>query len=303
MPKLLIATPAFGDMYYTPYVLGIFRLQRWLGRNNWSSSFASISYADIVEARNFLLTHWYDKTDASHVLFIDADMGFEPELIASMLALDQPLVGVIYPKRQVDVQRVAALAAKGETAERAVARAHEFIVRPVRGRLPRRRKGFIEVAACGAGILLVRRDCIKTMLAKLPELSDAGAKKNSPLAKNLDRLIRAFEPLMVDGARLSEDFAFCHRWRELCRGEIWASVDQAVTHVGLQRFASRYVDAAGGPRIVAGGKAVRAPAPGQKARAVRLPPAAVKERGKGPRVITGKLALPKKRDKGKPVKH
>jgi hypothetical protein len=79
---------------------------------------------------------------------------------------------------------------------------------------------FIEVEGCGAGILLIKRSCIETMLQTLPEISDAKAKTASPLAKHLDRLIRAFDALYVDGLRLSEDFSFCHRWRHGCKGEV-----------------------------------------------------------------------------------
>ena len=81
-------------MFYTPYVRSIVRLQRQLMRNKWDTLFASIAYADIVESRSFLLTHWYDKTDATHLLFIDADMGYEPQLIVDMVQLRKPVVGV-----------------------------------------------------------------------------------------------------------------------------------------------------------------------------------------------------------------
>ena len=98
MTKILIATPAYGETFYTPYVSSVIRLQRLMARNKWDSIFASIAYADIVESRNFLLTHWYDKTDATHMLFIDADMGYDPKLIADMVGLRKPIVGVIAPR-------------------------------------------------------------------------------------------------------------------------------------------------------------------------------------------------------------
>jgi hypothetical protein len=300
LPKLLIATPAFGEVFYTPYVHSMFRLHRALMPKNWTLNFASIAYSDVAEARNFLLTHWFDKTDASHLLFVDADMGFEPELVLDMLALKKSLVGAIYTRRQVDLGRLAKLAAEGEPAQRAIARAHDFIVRPLRGRSPRRLNGFIEVEGCGAGLLLIQRACVQTMLKEMPELSDAGAPKNTPLAKNLTRLIRAFDPLTVDGGRLSEDFSFCHRWRK-CGGEIWARADKSVTHVGLHRFEGRYSDARTGTRITLKPENLkfRRDVPsGGTAAGVK-----VREGGKGPQEIRGKLPLPTKGAKGKPSKH
>ena len=248
--RITVATPAFGEMFYTPYVQSLLRLQRAVNKRGWTMSHAAVSYALVADARNYLLTRWYDKSDASHLLFVDADMGFEPQLIVDMIALDKPVTGVIYTKRQVNLQRLAELAAKGEKPGNAIARAHDFIVRPVRGRQPRRLKGFMEVEGCGTGIMLIKREAIATMLKTLPGINDTNAKKTSPLAAELDRLIRAFDNIEANGVPLADDFAFCHRWQAQCKGEIWARADQAVTHIGLHKFAASYMDAGGGgPRI------------------------------------------------------
>jgi hypothetical protein len=177
---------------------------------------------------------------------------------------------VIYAKRKVDLQKIAALAAKGEKPERAIARAHDFIIRPLRGRPARRMKGFMEIAGCGTGIMLIQRSAIATMLEALPEISDTKAKKTSPLAAGLDRLIRAFDTVVVDGVPLMDDFAFCHRWHVLCKGEIWARADQSVTHIGLHKFGARYTDSgAGGPRLTLTTGSPAKIAPGQSGSSVR----------------------------------
>jgi hypothetical protein len=255
--NIAIATPAYGQTFYTSYVESLVRLTRAMERRGWASSFASVSYADVAESRNFLLTRWLDKTTATHLLFIDADMGFDPQLVLDMVAFDKPLVGVVAPRRQVDLERYGRLIGEGRPAGEALARAHDFIVRrTARGAAPGR-NGFIEVEGCGAGVLLIQRACIAHMLERMPQLSDAQAKKHNPLAKDLDRLIRAFDPLTVDGARLSEDFSFCARWKE-CGGEVWANIAHEITHVGLFRYRGRYRDAMPrGPRVTlkAGGAA------------------------------------------------
>src|SRR5262245_13992165 len=151
--SILVATPAFGDVFYTHHVQSILRLDRMVHARNWTMDRVTLGYAHINEARNYLLTHWYDTTDATHLLFVDADMGFEPQLVLDMVALDKPITGVIYTKRQINLKRLAA-AAKDQPAERAIAQAHDFIIRPVRGRRPRKSDGFIEVEGCGTGIML-----------------------------------------------------------------------------------------------------------------------------------------------------
>ena len=244
MTKITIATPAFGEVFYTPYVQSLFRLMKAFQRRKWDSTFSSIAYADIAESRNFLLTRWFDKTDATHLLFIDADMGFPAELVLDMVDFGRPVVGVIYPKRQINLERVAELSAAGEPAKRAIARGHDYIVRKKRGMsITSPHAGFMQVDGCGAGVLLIARTAIATMLEKMPTLSDPAAKINSPLAANLDRLIRAFEPVRVNGALLSEDFSFCHRWNA-CGGEVWVNTAHEIEHIGLHRFKGRYSDVA-----------------------------------------------------------
>jgi hypothetical protein len=247
-PSIIVATPAFGDVFYTPCVQSLLRLERAIDQRKWTMRHSVVSYAHINEARNYLLTYWYDKTDATHLLFVDADMGFEPQLIFDMVALDKPVAGVIYTKRQMDLKRLAE-AARREAPEHAIAQAHEFIIRPVRGRPPRKAGNFIEVEGCGTGIMLIQRAAIATMLKMLPEVSVPRTTMASPLSAGLDRMIRAFDNIVVDRRLLVNDFAFCHRWRVLCKGEIWARVDQSVPHIGLHKFTARYSDAGGGPRI------------------------------------------------------
>ena len=240
--KIGIATPAFGEIFYTPYVQSLYRLMRAFEQRKWQSSFASIAYADIAESRNFLLTRWYDKSDATHLLFIDADMGFPAELVLDMVDFDKPVTGAVYPKRQVDLRRIAELSATGTPPARAIARGHNYILRRRRGlSVSVAQKGFMQVDGCGAGVLLIARSAIDTMLGKMPALSDINARTNSPLAANLDRLIRAFAPMRVDNALLSEDFSFCHRWKQ-CGGEVWVNTAHAIEHIGLHRFSGRYAD-------------------------------------------------------------
>ena len=187
MIKLAVATPAFGEVFYAPYVRSLLRLQRAAQERNWGMTHSTVSYVYTGDARNYLLTLRYDKTDASHLLFVDADMGFEPQLIFDMVALDKPVTGVIYTKRQVDLQRLAARAAAGEKPERAVAQAHDFIMRPLRGRQPRGIGGFIEVEGCGTGVMLIQRATIDAMLKALPDINDTNHQMTTVLTANIDR--------------------------------------------------------------------------------------------------------------------
>jgi hypothetical protein len=255
LPSFIIGTPAYGEMFYTPYVQSLFRLTRAFDQRNFSSEFCSVSYSDIADSRNIILTYWYEKTDASHLLFVDADMGFDPDLIFDMLAFDKPVIGTVYPKKTVDLNRISKLTSTGQQADQAIANSHDFVVRrPIASSY---RDGFIQVEGCGTGIFLLKRSCIDVMLKKMPEIDDDQTKQfigripdlklgNGEKAKQpFKRFIRAFDFIHVDGQRLTEDYSFCHRWKNQCGGEVWASVNHEITHIGVNRFRARYSDAKG----------------------------------------------------------
>jgi len=92
VPKLMIATPAYGEIFYAPYVQSVLLLARLAHKDKWDFMFESISYAEVSEARNYLVTRFFDKTDATHLLFVDADMGFPARLVTDMLAIGKPVV-------------------------------------------------------------------------------------------------------------------------------------------------------------------------------------------------------------------
>jgi hypothetical protein len=44
-----------------------------------------------------------------------------------------------------------------------------------------------------------------------------------------------FEPYKVDGRKLSEDYSFCQRWRDI-GGQVWADPNIRMAHVGTKTF-------------------------------------------------------------------
>jgi hypothetical protein len=122
-------------------------------------------------------------------------MGFDPRVIVDMIELDQPVVGVIYPKRKFDLTKYEKSLVAGDAPSRARAKALDFAVR---GPGVGAQNGFVRVEGCGAGILRLRRDCIATLLDHQPQQSDTSARLTSPTAHGLDRLIRVFDPIRYE---------------------------------------------------------------------------------------------------------
>jgi len=236
--KITIATPAYRDEYSGAYVRSLFALLSAAARSNISFAFSEIDYADIVTARNYLISHFYfNQPESTHLLFLDNDMGFPPRLIQHMVLLDQPVVGVLYPRRQVDFRRLHG--ASGSDFDRAYNQALDFIGEP---REAGARSDFVEVDACGTGIMLIARECVRTMIEKCPEIVDHKRFRRMPFGGKFKAFLTPFNKVELDDAELSEDFSFCWRWRVRCGGKIFANLSQPVQHVGKMTVEGRYLD-------------------------------------------------------------
>lgn len=223
-PKVFISAPAYGQIMSTQTASSLLATSRALEMQGLAGGFGTLSYPDIVEIRNIFLSIWYDRIQTSHMLFIDSDMGWAPELIIDMIRFDKPLVGALCPKKKLPIE----FAGRAKLGDAKVV------------------NGFMEVNGIGGAIMLISREVIDKMLAKWPELSDEKTVKNHAAKEILEgqgvkRLIKAFNKLYIDGEEFSEDLSFCHRWAQ-CGGEIWANITHKVTHVGMHEFTGCYYD-------------------------------------------------------------
>jgi hypothetical protein len=103
-------------------------------------------------------------------------------------------------------------------------------------------KGFIRAKAVGCGLSLLKRSVFERMRAAFPDLAAAP----HPAYQSLGVKSEVFQPFEAladaDGIYVSEDIAFCRRWIDGCGGQIWANVEETITHLGRTAFSGRYTD-------------------------------------------------------------
>lgn len=201
-------------------------IRQQLNSKGMGGGISTLSFPDIAELRSMALTIWYDTMPTTdYLLFVDADMGFAPDLITDMILFDEPLIGAIYPQRKMPLSWAGSGTGATQT---------------------ERRGNFMLVEGVGMGCTLIRRDLVTKMLEKMPELVDvrlglhpAGATLQQA---GTNRLIRAFEKMdMPERGVVSEDLSFCLRWAQ-CGGQTWAAIGHRMSHVGPFDYAGRYLD-------------------------------------------------------------
>lgn len=219
MRTMLIFVPAFGWQVTTHTFTSVAALIGALNRTGIVSSLATMSHPDIGDLRNVALTLWYETMpNVDHLLMIDADMGFDPQLVLDMLAFGQPIVGGIYRKKSDAVQWAAS--GLGEDT-------------PAEGRGP-----FVEVEGLGCGVFLIRRDAVDRMVEVYPDLVvPAQNHALRGLLGDAKRFLRLFDPMEgADGVgRVSEDISFCRRWRG-AGGRVWGAGGYALSHIGPKDY-------------------------------------------------------------------
>ena len=112
-----------------------------------------------------------------------------------------------------------------------------FVGTPLAGEGREERNGFVTGSYAGTGFMLIKRRVIERMIAAYPETKYEVAHTYPRVAKQSPNQYALFD-CMIDPKShiyLSEDFAFCERWRAL-GGKIWLDTKTRLVHTGVYNY-------------------------------------------------------------------
>ncbi|GAB3590445.1 MULTISPECIES: hypothetical protein [Acetobacter] len=229
--KIFIATPCYGGMVTQEYMESVIACTSIMQTPMTLSLLGDD--AMISRARNTLLHQFYTRSDASHILFIDADIGFPAEAPARLLAADKDVVAGMYPIKQhfwdKDTQENVLRGEGHETASlRYVGETDEMHQTWEKGPL-------LKTRYAGTGFMMISRKAIGMLIKSYPEtayrrIDAAGSRGETEYHALFDGSI---DP--ETGTYLSEDFTFCRRWSAI-GGEVWLDTSISLTHAGRASF-------------------------------------------------------------------
>ena len=232
--RLFIGTPCYGGMVTARYMQSICALLCHKIPNLHVSIY-TIGYESLVtRGRNTILAAFLDLPAETHLMFIDADIGFDVDQVQRMLNFNQDVVAGMYPLKRIDYDQAAfQRAAAGEPLQTAQVR---YVGLPCEGEERKTTNGFVTGVYAGAGFLLIKRRVLELMAAKYPETHYTAA-HNISRPDPSPNLFALFDCLIdpKTGHYLSEDYAFCSRWRAL-GGTVWLDTRSKLTHVGPHDF-------------------------------------------------------------------
>ena len=111
--RLFIATPCYGGQLSVSYFKSMLRTADCLREHGIKYQVATKANESLISrALNTLVAEFLGRTMYTHLLWIDADPGWEPDIIIKLLQFNQPVVGVACPMKNIDWERVRTMASK-----------------------------------------------------------------------------------------------------------------------------------------------------------------------------------------------
>ena len=210
MPKIHFMTPCYGGNITEACFNSYLQWTAFAVKEKVSFDLDTLANeSNVNKARNSCAAKFL-AGDATHLMFVDADIQFNAADIVKLVGHDKDIVGGIYPQKTLPPKMVV------NTLDNA-----------------RTEGDLIEVGTLGTGFMLVKRTVFEQMIAAgaTPYSDDIGLSN----AENNNQYDFFNCTIDSNGRYLTEDWSFCRAWRKL-GGAIWADTTVALAHVGYYRF-------------------------------------------------------------------
>ena len=238
--SIFVATPMYGGMNHGLYMKSCLDLQSLCTQYGIAIKFSFLFNESLItRARNYLVDEFLHRSDCSHLLFIDADINFDPRDVLALLALDKDLIGGPYPKKSIKWKTVKTALTKHPELESGELEklTGDFVFNPVKGTSQFTVTEPLEVMEIGTGFMMVKREVFPKFAESYPELK---YRPDHLGQAHFDgtRYIHAYFDTVIDKESeryLSEDYFFCQSWRKI-GGSVWLCPWMRTSHIGTYHF-------------------------------------------------------------------
>lgn len=232
-----VATPAYGCKLTSKYALSLLNFHAICLSKGIEISVDFLGNESLITRGRSIMAARFLKSTATHLLFLDADIGFEPISILRMAAFDKDVVCGIYAKKSIDWSGLRDRIAEDTNPKEPVeSKGLDFNLnlRPDKegSSEVRIRDGFAKVYDAATGCMLISK---KTLQQLAEEYADTLTVLNDiPGSKNVvPEYVALFDTEICKETKrfLSEDYAFCRKCQRAGL-TVWADLSAPLTHTG-----------------------------------------------------------------------
>jgi hypothetical protein len=235
---LAICTPAYDGRVFTNYHRSMIDLAVLAEKAKLKITYLVRSGESLItRGRNSMVAEFLSTPEFSHLMWIDADIGFNPRDVFKLLSHDLDVVAGLYPLKHLCWPE-GGLAQGMTQAEYTDHHAH-FPFNPLPG-APLATNGLIQVLDAPTGFMLIKRSVLETMKRKLDHLQyrpDYMFGLEGIAQRIADNHFLFFDTMVcpVTKRYLSEDYAFARRWQGL-GGSVYADLSVKLEHAGSHTY-------------------------------------------------------------------
>jgi hypothetical protein len=176
--------------------------------------FKHVSSCHVHFSRNVLLAEFL-RTDCTHILQVDDDMGFDAVAVLQMLTHDKDFIAGV---GNIKTDKGDEYACKIDVNEHTQVAVTD-------------KNGLIKASFVGGAFTLIKREAIEKMISQNMNLRNARVDASYGYTLYQDRY--------ADNGFETEDYTFCRRWTEI-GGEIWIYPDITFVHTGSKDYVGNY---------------------------------------------------------------
>ena len=236
--KLFVATPMYGGMCTGMYASAIMQLVGVCGQNGMQMFFSFMMNESLITRARNSMAYDFLESGATHLMFIDADINFNPNDIPPMVRANKDIICGIYPKKEINWVEVEAAVKRGVPPDQLHNHTGAFVVNLAHGEESKTGKVTepIEISNGGTGFMLIKREVFEKLSETVPSYTNDMYHAVDTVRKV--KIIKEFFATSIDeesNRLLSEDYHFCKIARE-AGFTVWAAPWAAFGHTGTYTF-------------------------------------------------------------------
>lgn len=214
--KLMIGLPAYDHKVGVKMAISLMRFGQMAIEHGITVQVSSVCGCSVVSRARNLIAHDFMNSDCEHLLFIDADMTFEPESVTRLLAFnqDKAIVGGAYEARKEG--KIYILTLDGD-----------------KGNVVMSGMGLVKAKRIATGFMMIHRKVFEKLRDDHPEWKH----KDTSSDKILDGF---FDFKLTPEGYIGEDFLFCQRAIDAGFNDIWIDPTIKLGHMGIHEFKSDF---------------------------------------------------------------
>jgi hypothetical protein len=254
--KLFVAVPMYGGQCAGMFTRSIADLSAICTANGIEVKYYFLFNESLItRARNYCADEFM-RSDSTHLMFIDSDIGFNPHDVIALLALSDhedpnnpyDIIAGPYPKKCISWEKIKAAVDKGaadEDPENLSRFVGDYVFNPVAGQgaIPIHQP--VEVLEAGTGFMLIRRRTFEKFQEAYPKQLYTPDHVRTEHFDGSRQIMAFFDtPICPDTNRyLSEDYMFC-QWTRKIGMKVWFCPWMQLNHVGSYVFGGSLADLA-----------------------------------------------------------